>query len=137
MTDPRRFILHEPPHLSACVEAVTDAFNDRERLYEVSIAEHDPKRSSQQNRLYWVLMHQIAATATDDDGKHHAAEWWHYKLRVELGFADGTIKLKAGGITVEVPYPKSTTRMGKREFSQLYERVEQWAAKREIYLEAA
>ena len=46
-------------------------------------------------------------------------------------------RLKAGGITVEVPYPKSTTQMGKREFSHLYEMVEQWAAKREIFLGAA
>ena len=135
--NPRRFILHEPQHLGACVECVTDAFNDRERLYEVTVQEHDPKRSSQQNRLYWALMHQIAAVATDDDGKQHPAEWWHFKLRCDLGFVDGTIELQAGSIKVEVPYPKSTTQMGKREFSQLYERVEQWAAMREIYLEAA
>ena len=133
----KTFVLHEPQHLAACVEFITDAFNDRERLYEVNIAEHDPKRSGQQNRLYWTLMHRIAAQATDDEGRKHLAEWWHYKLRAELGFVDGTIQLKAGGISVEVPYPKSTTQMGKREFSQLYERVEIWAAKREIYLEAA
>src|SRR5690606_7746340 len=117
--------------------AVEAAYRESINPVEVVIGEYDPTRSSEQNRLYWALMTQIERRAADDDGVQHPKEWWHYKLRVELGYADGTIEIKTGGIRVEIPYPKSTTKMGKREFSEYYTKVEAWAAEREIYLEDA
>lgn len=132
-----RYILHGDANLAACQDCLARVYADRERLYEVVIAEHDPKRSSEQNRLYWALLGEIAKQVPDENGKLHTPEWWAYKLRVELGYSDGTIELQAGTMRVEVPYPKSTTKMGKAEFSALYSKIEHWAAMRDVYLDAA
>ena len=129
------FILHGDTQMHSCTECLSRVYADKDKLYEVIVREHDPKRSGEQNRLYWALMQEISRHAKDDDGKQHSAEWWAYKLRVDLGYSDGTIELQAGKMRVEVPYPKSTTKMGIREFSELYSRIETWAAEREIYLQ--
>jgi len=85
--------------------------------YEIVVREHKSKRNSQQNKLYWALVNEIA----DLTGK--PAEGWHWWFKCSfVGFEEVEVN---GEIT---KLPHSTTRLDVKEFSDYVTKVQVWAA---------
>ena len=90
---------------------------------EVIVRERKSKRSAEQNRRYWALLREVAATVWVD-GRQFSDEVWHEQCRrtfigmEEIAMPDGTITVR--GI--------STTTLDVAAFGQYMERIEQWCA---------
>jgi hypothetical protein len=85
----------------------------------VTVSEHKAKRSGEQNRLYWALLAEIAASAWVD-GRRFSRDAWHAHFAGEfIGFEE-----TPGGHRV----PISTTTLSVAEFSIYIERVQQYAS---------
>lgn len=85
----------------------------------VAITEHKAKRSGEQNRLYWVLLADIAESAWVE-GRRYTKEQWHAHFAGEfIGWED----LPNGRRS-----PISTTTLSVPEFTTYLERVMQYAA---------
>lgn len=89
------------------------------RPLSVTVQEHKAKRSSDQNRLYWQRLNQIAEQAWVG-GKQFSAEAWHEFFKRQL---IGYEELPCGG-TVGI----STATLSVSEFSDYINRVEAYAA---------
>ncbi len=90
-----------------------------------------PKRGTQQNRLYWLLIHVIADKAWSKEGRSYSADTWHLHFRKTfLGAKDYDIP---GGQTLTIP--NSTADLSVDEFSDYVGKVEAWAAEQGIYLD--
>jgi hypothetical protein len=84
----------------------------------VTVSEHKAKRSGEQNRLYWVLLAEIADTAWVD-GRRFSRDAWHAHFAGQfIGFEE-----TPGGMRV----PISTTTLSVAEFTTYIERVQQYA----------
>jgi hypothetical protein len=89
-----------------------------------------PKRSSEANRRYWLLLHTLASKLKPD-GNEYSAETYHvyYKLKF-LGADD--VKLPNGKV---IAVPKSTAELDKAEFHEYAFMVEHDANERGVYLD--
>ena len=87
------------------------------------------KRSSQANRLYWLLLHELADKLRPD-GQQYSAEAFHtyYKSRF-LGCDD--VKLP-NGKTLTIP--RSSADLDIAEFADYVAQVEADAAERGVFL---
>lgn len=85
----------------------------------VTITEYKSKRSGEQNRLYWLLLTEIAETAWVA-GRRYSKEQWHAHFAGEF---IGWDELPNGKLS-----PISTTTLSVPEFSNYIERVQQYAA---------
>ena len=118
----RVFVLRDETHcrsLYAFLRANWLAMAQAGKPLGVLVAEHKAKRSNPQNRLYWLVLNEIAANGWVD-GKRFSAEAWHYHFRKEfIGMEDGP-----NGASV----PISTTTLNVSEFSEYLEKVMAYAA---------
>lgn len=87
------------------------------------------RRSNPANARYWLLVHTIAERVRPE-GNGYSAEQWHtyFKSRY-LGCED--MKLPNGKTIV---VPQSSAGLDVVEFATFMERVEAWAAERDVYL---
>lgn len=85
----------------------------------ITVSEHRAKRSTDQNKRYWAMLHEIADGAWLN-GKQYSAEAWaeHFK-RAFIG----TEELPSGG-TVGI----STTALNVEEFAAYMTRIEVYAS---------
>lgn len=87
------------------------------------------KRSTQANRLYWLLLHEIAERVKPS-GQSYGAEVWHTWAKSRfLGCDDVTLP---SGKTMTIP--KSSADLDVSEFADYVDKVEAWAAERGIFL---
>lgn len=88
-------------------------------------------RTSNANRYYWLLLYAIA-DKVQPEGKHYAAESYHLYFKSKyLGCNDVQMP---NGKTMAVP--RTTTELDTSEFAEYVQRVETWAAKRDVFVEA-
>lgn len=85
----------------------------------VLVAEHKAKRSNPQNRLYWAVLNEIAASAWVD-GKQFSADAWHEHFKRQYIGVEET----PGGGQVGI----STTSLDVGAFSEYVEHVMHYAA---------
>lgn len=85
----------------------------------VTITEYKSKRSGEQNRLYWLLLTQIAEAAWVE-GRRYSKEQWHAHFAGEF---IGWDELPGGRMS-----PISTTTLSVPEFTNYIERVQQYAS---------
>ena len=86
------------------------------------------KRSSEANRRYWALLHEIALKPVQ--GINYTAETWHlYCKQRFLGMTE--IKMPNGKAIL---VPQSTADLSTSEFNDYMTAVEAWAAEHGIYL---
>lgn len=93
----------------------------------VTVEEHKAKRSGSQNRMYWLLLTDIAANCWID-GRQYSKEAWHAHFAGEF---IGWEELPGGRRS-----PISTTTLSVAEFTAYIERIQAYAAT-ELALEAA
>ena len=87
------------------------------------------KRSTQANRLYWLLLHETAERVKPG-GQSYGAEVWHTWAKSRfLGCDDVTLP---SGKTMTIP--KSSADLDVSEFADYVDKVEDWAAERGIFL---
>lgn len=91
--------------------------------YELVLRPMKSKRSIEQNKRYWLLLREIAATAWLN-GRQFSDETWHEFFKRtfigcdEIAMPDGSTELR--GI--------STTKLKVDEFGDYMLQIEQWAA---------
>lgn len=114
------FILRDPEDGKALVaylkqHAGRQAADGRPLVAEVS--EYQQKRSSDQNRLYWSVLAEIAEAA-EIEGKRFSREAWHEHFRSEyLPKQESPSGLVA----------MSTTQLTKQEFADYVTRIQAFA----------
>lgn len=87
------------------------------------------RRSSESNRRYWALLHEIAERVTPN-GQRYSAETWHAWAKSRwLGCDD--VKLPNGKTLV---IPRSSADLDMAEFGEYMDQVEAWAAERDVWL---
>ena len=87
------------------------------------------KRSTQANRLYWLLPHEIAESVKPG-AQAYGAEVWHTWAKSRfLGCDD--VKLPSGKV---LSIPRSSADLDAAEFADYVGKVEAWAAERGVYL---
>ena len=94
----------------------------------VTIAE--PTRNLEQNALLWVMLHEISEQV-DWHGRKLSPEDWKHVFSSSLRRLDVVPNLEGTGF---VALGLSTSRMSKREFSDLIELIAAFAAERGIEL---
>lgn len=114
------FILRAPEHAHALI-AYLKANAGRQaadgRPLAVEVSEYQQKRSSDQNRLYWSVLAEIAETA-EIEGKRFSREAWHEHFRSEyLPKQESPSGLVA----------MSTTQLTKQEFADYVTRIQAFA----------
>lgn len=88
-----------------------------------------PKRTSEQNRMYWALLAKMAARKWD--GKQYTDKSFHLYYRSRfLGCED--IELPNGQILTQ---PLSTADEDIPEFAEYFDKVQADAAERGVYLD--
>ena len=95
------------------------------------------RRSSEQNRRYWALMHEISE-GIKPEGKQYSTEVWHEYFKQRYIGAD-EIELPNGKTLVR-PHSSAELDMSKGtdeqpSFNEYMERVEAWAAQHGVYLQ--
>lgn len=85
----------------------------------ISVAEHKSKRSIEQNKRYWAMLHEIASGAWLG-GKQYSAEAWAEYFKREF---IGSEELPGGG-SIGI----STTTLNVEEFAAYMTRIEVYAA---------
>lgn len=87
----RLFVLRDDPHaqaLYAFLRANWKPLAEQGRPLAILVTEHKAKRNSQQNKLLWALLNQIAEEAWLG-GKQYGPEAWHeYFKRKFIGCVD-------------------------------------------------
>lgn len=90
------------------------------------------KRTTEQNRRYWMLMDEISERV-DVKGVFYPSKVWHIYFRERfIGCEDWT--LPNGKVVSE---PISTTTLDKAAFSEYMTRLEVWAAEHGVLLAEA
>ena len=87
-----------------------------------------PKRSLEQNRLYWAILNDISEQVVP--GKAYEPSIWHEYLRA-LFLPDKMIELPDGSVKMLEP---STAELRLNEFSEYVEKVVKWAIEHEVRL---
>ena len=86
-------------------------------------------RSSEANRRYWALLHEIAEKVKPE-GKEYSTDSWHtYFKQKLLGSVDVTLP---NGKTIQVP--QTTTALDTSQFHEYSTQVEVWATGRGVFL---
>lgn len=88
------------------------------------------KRSNEQNRRYWLLLHLISEKVKPA-GESYSADTWHIYAKTRWIGADD-VRLPNGKV---VPMPRSSADLDVAEFNTYMEQIEAWAAERDVYLE--
>jgi hypothetical protein len=92
---------------------------------------HRPKtRSSESNRRYWLFITLIAEKVKVQETYYSRESWHKYFAGKLLGMSD--IKLPNGKILTN---PVSTADLDNKEFAEYCDRVEAWAAEKNVWLE--
>lgn len=91
----------------------------------------EPTRSSEQNALLWTLLHAIS-DAVDWHGRRLSPEDWKHIFSASLRKLQVVPNLEGTGF---VALGLSTSKMSRREFSDLIELINAFAAERGIQLE--
>ena len=87
-------------------------------------------RSSEANRRYWALLHEIAEKVKPE-GKEYSAETWHTFWKQKLL---GSVEVSLpNGKTIQVP--QTTTALDTSQFHDYFEKIEFWAGQRNVWLE--
>ena len=87
-----------------------------------------PRRSTEQNKLYWALLHEISDKLRPAK-ETYAPETWHLYFRKRfLGATD--IKLPNGVILTQ---PVSTTSLDKNEMADYIGKIESFAAEHGVF----
>lgn len=93
------------------------------------------KRSSEANRRYWALLHEISdkLLTKDEEGNNtvrHSADVWHlyFKQRF-LGSNDITLPNRK-----VITQPNSSADLEVAEFSDYMDKVQAWAAEHNVHL---
>ena len=87
------------------------------------------RRSSEQNKLLWVLLHEISESIKPMGQQHSAESWLMYFKSKFLGADD--IRLPDGKVVVR---PFSSSELDKPEFADFLDQIQAWAAERGIVL---
>jgi hypothetical protein len=87
-----------------------------------------PKRSLEQNRLYWAILNDISEQVVP--GKAYEPSIWHEYLRA-LFLPDKMVELPDGSVKMLEP---STAELRLNEFSEYVEKVVKWAIEHEVRL---
>jgi hypothetical protein len=88
------------------------------------------KRSSEANRLYWLLLHMIA-DKLDVKGTFYTADQWHMYFKTRFIGADD-ITMPNGKVIV---MPKSSADLDTSEFNDYLTQVQAFAGEHNVYLE--
>lgn len=118
----RLFVLRDDANLKALgifLKANWRALADQGKPLAVAVAEHKGKRNSQQNRLMWAILNQVADEAWID-GKQYSADAWHEFFKRRL---IGSEEAPNGG-TVGL----STTTLSVHEFADYVSKIQAYAA---------
>lgn len=91
--------------------------------FEIVIRPLKAKRSVDQNRRYWVLLREVAATVWVD-GRLYSDETWH---RYFAGTFIGQSEVPMPNGTVEL-HPISTTTLNVADMGRYMEEIEKWCA---------
>lgn len=86
-------------------------------------------RSSEANRRYWALLHEIAEKVKPE-GKEYSAETWHTYFKQK--FLGNTEVNMPNGKTIQVP--QTTTALDTSQFHEFSLQVEVWANNRGVFL---
>lgn len=128
----RSILLRGDSQAEAASTAVLMAPRDPERPIEVVIREQVKARHSDQNRLYWHLLGEIAEQAYFNN-KQYSADIWHEYARIhimpeQITTKDGEVRSK----WLDMPDGKatviSTTQLERRCFSDYTTAVEAFGA---------
>lgn len=117
----KTFTLRDPEIARKMVQFIRENAGEQARIGQplvVSIEAYQAKRSGDQNRLYWVVLSEIAE-AVEVDGKRFSKEAWHEHFRAEF-----LPKQESPSGLVAI----STTQMTKPEFADYVTRVQAYAA---------
>lgn len=87
-----------------------------------------PKRSLEQNRLYWAILTDISEQVVPN--KAYEPSVWHEYLR-SLFLPERIVELPDGSVKLIDP---STAELKQDEFSEYVEKVIKWAAEHEVKL---
>lgn len=90
----------------------------------------EPNRSNEQNALLWAMLHEVSEQV-DWHGRKLSPEDWKHVFSSSLRRLDVVPNLEGTGF---VALGLSTSRMSKREFSDLIELIAAFAAERGIEL---
>lgn len=88
------------------------------------------KRSTDANRLYWLLLHCVA-DKFKPGGVAYSADTWHLYFKSRFLGADDVRLPNTKVLTM----PHSTADLASDEFSNYVTKVEAWAAERDVYLD--
>lgn len=118
----RLFVLRGPiecKQLHAFLKSNWTACAQAGKPLSVQVSEHKAKRSAEQNRLLWAVLHDIAESAWVG-GKRYSADAWHEQCKREF---IGCEELP-NGATVGI----STASLSVEEFSTYIERIREYAS---------
>jgi hypothetical protein len=110
--------------------------NNRQQAVEMVMSAEDgmvleirkPKRSLEQNRLYWAILSDISEQVVP--GKAYEPSVWHEYLR-GLFLNERMMELPDGSVKLLEP---STSELRLDEFSEYVEKVIHWASQHEVKL---
>ena len=88
------------------------------------------RRSSEANRRYWALLHEISEELKPD-GKQYSSETWHDYLKCKFLGADE--RVLPNGKTLIIPH--SSAELDSVEFADYQTQVEAWANEQGVYLD--
>lgn len=86
-------------------------------------------RSSEANRRYWALLHEIAEKVKPE-GIEYSPETWHLYFKQKL-LGNVETKLPNGKV---IQVPQTTTVLDTSQFHDFSEQVQAWAANRGVFL---
>ena len=87
------------------------------------------RRSSEANRRYWALLHEISE-GVKPDGKQYGSEAFHDYFKTKFLGADD--RELPNGKTLVIPH--STADLDTAEFGDYLDQVQAWAAERGVQL---
>ena len=96
----------------------------------VKIEEYKPKRSTYQNKLYWLWLGEISEQITTAEGEKLDKDKWHYLCLMKYLGSD---IFKINGFYHSRP-AKSTTELNTKEFSEYLNKIETEFLKRGVVL---
>lgn len=88
------------------------------------------RRNTEQNRMYWSLVH-LVAEKIKPNGQTFSPDSWHLFLKSRFLGCDDE-RLPNGKV---LTIPKSSADLDVAEFSAFLDQVQAWAAERDVYLE--
>jgi hypothetical protein len=122
MTEPRFFVMAHPQARSRAIDAIKDAPDG----WEVHVK--PPKRSTDQNAKLWAMLTDVSQQV-DWYGKRLTTEDWKHVFSASLRKLQVVPNLDGSGF---VALGLSTSRLSKRDFSDLIELISAFGAERGV-----